>query len=169
MTAGGGSFDAVRHERDPGAHVYVASCRWSGSTAGGYEAYDRAHEVLFEAADTAVRVSADQAFMGDARLVNPEQLLVASASSCQLLSFLAVAARARVVVTSYEDQAEGFMPSERPKRVESIVLRPKITVSAGTNEDRVLHLVDVAHRECYIANSLTTEVLVLPSVTTPGS
>jgi organic hydroperoxide reductase OsmC/OhrA len=98
--------------------------------------------------------------------LNPEQLLVAAASSCQLLEFLALAARARVEVLSYDDDAEGVMDDAgRPARIERIVLRPRIHVAAGTSEERVLKLVDQGHRLCYVANSLTTEIQVEATVT----
>ncbi len=51
-----------------------------------------------------------------------------------------------------------------PTQLTSIVLRPTIRVAVGTDEERVRHLVQVAHRECYIANSLRTEVRVEPTV-----
>jgi uncharacterized OsmC-like protein len=88
-----------------------------------------------------------------------------AAASCQLLSFLAVAARARVDVVGYRDDAEGEMPEdERPMRITRITLRPRITVRGDVSEDRVRHLVEVGHRECFISNSLRTEVVVEPTV-----
>jgi organic hydroperoxide reductase OsmC/OhrA len=155
--AGGAEHGAV--------HRYPVLCRWSGSTAAGYEAYSRAHEGGAPPADVRLALSADPAFRGDAAQLNPEQLVVLAASSCQLLSFLAVAARARVEVLRYEDQGEGVMPADAaPARLTSIVLRPAIWVGPGTSEERVRHLVEVAHRECYVANSLRTEVRVEPTI-----
>ena len=146
-------------------HRYTVSCRWSGSTKAGYEAYDRAHEGSASPAGRPIALSADPAFRGDAALLNPEQLVVLAASSCQLLSFLAVAARARVEVLRYADDGEGTMPEhDAPSRLTSIVLHPTIWVAPGTDEQRVRHLVEVAHRECYVANSLRTEVRVEPTV-----
>jgi organic hydroperoxide reductase OsmC/OhrA len=88
-----------------------------------------------------------------------------AAASCQLLSFLAVAARARIDVVDYRDDAEGEMPEdEQPMWITRITLRPRITVRSNVNDDRVRHLVDVAHRECFIANSVKTEVVVEPVV-----
>ena len=148
-------------------HRFTARCAWEGSTAAGYDVYSRAHDASCPPAGTALRVSADPAFRGDATLLNPEQLLVLAAASCQLLSFLAVAALARVDVLTYEDDAEGEMPvTERPIRITRIVLRPRITVGGGTDVAKVAHLVEVAHRECFIANSLVTTVLVEPTITT---
>lgn len=150
----------------PGAvHRYTVRARWSGSTAAGYDAYDRRHEVEAPPARATLTLSADAAFRGDPALLDPEQLLVAAASSCQLLSFLAVAARAGIDVRHYRDDAEGTMAEDDPPaRITRIVLRPTITVAPGTGEERVRHLVEVAHRQCYIANSLTTEILVEPTV-----
>lgn len=145
-------------------HRYRTTAVWRGSTAGGYEAYDRGHEARATPAEAVLALSGDPAFRGDPRRLNPELLLVASASSCQLLSFLAVAARARVDVVEYHDDAEGVMPeAERPVRITRIVLRPRITVRGDADPSRLAHLVDVAHRECFIANSLHTEIVVEPS------
>jgi organic hydroperoxide reductase OsmC/OhrA len=147
-------------------HRYTATCRWRGSTGAGYEAYDRAHEAEVAPAAATLALSSDPAFRGDATLLNPEQLLVTAAASCQLLSFLAVAARARIDVVGYEDAAEGEMAEDaRPMRVTRITLRPRITVRGGVTDDRIHHLVDVAHRECFIANSLNSAVVIEPSVT----
>lgn len=141
-------------------HTYRTLARWSGSTGVGYAAYDRSHEVT-----PLGRLSADPAFLGDAALPNPEVLLLAAASSCQLLSFLAVAARARIDVIRYVDEAEALMPEDDlPVRVTRIVLRPRITVLAEAAALRVPHLVEVAHGECFIARSLTTRIEVRPTV-----
>ena len=140
-------------------------CRWTGSTGAGYEAYDRAHEGWAPPAEVAVALSADPAFRGDAARLNPEQLVVLAASSCQLLSFLAVVARARVEVLRYEDEGEGIMAEDdAPTPTDLDRVAPDHPGGAGTDEERVRHLVKVAHRECYIANSLRTEVRVEPTV-----
>jgi organic hydroperoxide reductase OsmC/OhrA len=154
----------MSREDDGRTHRYRARCQWSGSTAGGYQAYDRSHSAVAPPS-VGLALSGDEAFGGDRRLLNPEQLLVLAAASCQLLSFLAVAARARVDVRAYEDEAEGMMPeADLPMRLTSIVLRPTIRVAPGSTVDRVEHLVEVAHRECFVANSLNTRIDVLPTV-----
>lgn len=138
-------------------HTYTTTVRWVGSTGLGYRAYPRSHSAT--AAGTTLTLSASAAFRGDPAHPNPEELLVAAASSCQLLSFLAVAARHRVDVLRYDDSAEGFMDdSERPVRVARIVLRPVITVAAGPTPDEVVELARLAHDECYVAHSLTAGV-----------
>jgi len=149
-------------------HTYATTLAWSGSTGGGYRAYSRTHQVTPQGAP-GIAASADPAFRGDPALVNPEQLLLAAASSCQLLSFLAVASRAGVDVVAYADDATAVMPDDRsPVRFTGIVLRPTITVRAGDAGDEVTatveKLVRTAHDECYVANSLNTPVTVEPVI-----
>jgi organic hydroperoxide reductase OsmC/OhrA len=147
-------------------HTYETHLRWQGSTGAGYADYDRSHTAIANPATTQIRLSADPAFRGDADLTNPEQLLVMAASSCQLLSFLAVAARHKVDVLGYEDRAVGVMPSDlTPVRITAIALSPRIVVAAGTDIGSVEELVHEAHLQCYVANSLTTEITVVPTVT----
>ena len=146
-------------------HTYEARLSWQGSTAVGYDAYDRTHRLRLPPADAELILSSDPAFRGDGQLPNPEQLLLAAVSSCQLLSFLAIAARSRVDVVSYEDDAEAIMPEDdKPIRITSITLRPRIVVAAGTDIGRVRRMVDRAHEACFIANSLSTQTLVHPRI-----
>jgi len=143
-------------------HHYAAAIAWSGSTASGYAAYSREHDVQWS--DEILTLSADAAFRGDASLPNPEQLLLAAASSCQLLSFLAVASLAGVDVVSYRDDATAVMPADtEPMRITRIELAPRIEVRQADAET-VDRLVREAHDGCYVANSLSAEVVVAPTV-----
>jgi organic hydroperoxide reductase OsmC/OhrA len=149
----------------PHDHTYRAELRWAGSTGAGYDGYGRRHRVATPPATAGLDLASDPAFRGDPSLTNPEQLLVAAASSCQLLSFLAVAARARLDVVAYVDDATGVMPTDDPPlRLTRIDLHPHVTL-ADTDRprptaERLAHLAEVAHRECFVANSLRTEVVV---------
>jgi organic hydroperoxide reductase OsmC/OhrA len=152
---------------EPVTHRYRARLAWSGSTAEGYDGYTRAHEATCPPATDSqpLPLSSDPAFGGDPARLNPEQLLVLAASSCQMLSFLAVAARARLDVTRYEDDAEGVMPEhDKPLRITRIVLRPAITIQGEAPDDaRLAQLVETAHRHCFIASSLASEIAVEPT------
>ncbi|MCB1003799.1 MAG: OsmC family protein [Acidimicrobiales bacterium] len=149
-----------------GAHRYRTRLSWSGSTGLGYDRYDRTHEATAPPARAALTLASDPAFRGDPDLLNPEQLVVLAASSCQLLSFLAVAARARLDVRSYDDEAEATMPEDDPPlRLTTITLRPRVALGPGPTEERVRHLLEVAHRECFIANSLRSEIVLEPEIT----
>jgi len=142
-------------------HHYRATCRWKGSTGAGYDAYDRTHVLSAPPADAALDLSADPAFGGDPALFNPESLVLMAATSCQMLSFLAVAARARLDVTEYLDHAEAVMVDGW---ISLVRLRPRITVRDPATEGRVRHLCEVAHRECFVARSLRSEITVDPVV-----
>ena len=137
-------------------HVYRSELVWDGTTtSGGYEDYDRTHRLTTPPSEDELVLSSDPAFLGDPARMNPEQLLVAAASSCQMLSFLAYAARARIDVLAYTDSAEGVMPEDdKPMRITAITLRPRITVAPGTDRAKVEKFVAKAHDACFIANTL---------------
>ena len=144
-----------------GDHRYRATIAWEGSTGAGYTAYPRDHEGTVPPAAEGFALSADPHFRGDATRANPEQLLVLAASSCQMLSFLHVAATAKLDVLDYTDDAEGIMPDrELPMRITRITLRPRVLVAAGSDVSRFEELMHQAHESCFIANSLKTEVVV---------
>ena len=145
-------------------HRYRTELAWHGSTAGGYAAYDRTHRVDAPPGNVSLTMSADSAFRGNPELPNPEQLLLAAASSCQLLSFLALVAREGIDVVSYEDSAEALMPDDdKPVRITGITLRPRVVVATG-DPDRVRALMERAHHECFIANSITAEIAIEPEI-----
>lgn len=146
-------------------HQYTAVCSWRGSTGEGYEHYNRSHELRAPPATAVLAASSDPAFRGKPDRLNPEQLLVMAAASCQMLSFLAITARARFDVVEYEDHAEGFMPEgDKPMRITRIVLKPRILLRGTVDEARVRRLVDQAHHECFIANSLKSEIELRPEI-----
>ena len=146
-------------------HTYRSELTWEGSTADGYAAYQRAHQVRTPPADVTLDVTADVPFRGDPEISNPEQLLLAATSSCQLLSFLAEAAQAGVDVVRYTDHAEAFMPVTRePLWVQRIVLRPRVVVRGEVDDGVVVRLLEAGHDGCFIANSLRSEIVLEPTV-----
>jgi organic hydroperoxide reductase OsmC/OhrA len=143
--------------------VYRARCAWSGSTGVGYEKYDRAHTASAPPARQELKLTSGEEGRGSPDDLNPEQLVVMAASSCQLLWFLHIAARARIDVLEYVDEAEGVMPPDaKPLHITEIILRPRVILRPGPSEDRLRHLTELAHHECYISNSLTSDVRVEP-------
>jgi organic hydroperoxide reductase OsmC/OhrA len=146
-------------------HRFESKLRWRGSTAVGYESYGRAHRGVLPLAGVPLMLSSDAAFLGDPSLANPEQLLVASASSCQLLESLALAARSRIEVLAYRDQADGVMPeASSPMRITQITLRPADRRAPGTDLDRIRRLVDRAHDGCFVANTLNAAFVIEPTI-----
>jgi organic hydroperoxide reductase OsmC/OhrA len=145
-------------------HRYETRLTWSGSTGLGWDGYDRVHSATAPPADQEIRLTTGESH-GDPSILNPEQLLVMAASSCQMLSFLHVAAKARIDVVAYEDEATGVMPEDsEPLRITEITLRPRITVAGDASEERVHKLVQTAHEHCFIASSLNSAMSIEPSV-----
>lgn len=118
----------------------------------------RAHEVHL--AEQTLEGSCAQALGGDPAKADPEELFVASLSSCHMLWFLDFARRERLRVLSYEDEAEGEMDGRRFIRV---VLRPSVGFDRDVATDVVRRLHERAHEACFIANSVSCPVIVEPA------
>jgi organic hydroperoxide reductase OsmC/OhrA len=147
-----------------GVHRYETRIRWSGSTGVGWEAYDRTHTGRAPPADQSLTLTTGEA-KGDSRHLNPEQLVVMAAASCQMLWFLHLAAKARIDIVSYADDSVGEMPLDGdPARLERIALRPRIAVRGSASEQRVRKLCETAHRYCNVASSLNSEIVIEPRV-----
>jgi organic hydroperoxide reductase OsmC/OhrA len=113
------------------------------------------------AAKASIEGSADPSYRGDTARVNPEELFVASVASCHLLTYLALAVRARMDVISYADDAEGIMQMVGDKmKVTDVILRPSIVLGAGADLDKAQALHDQAHKQCFIANSVTCDIRI---------
>ena len=141
-----------------------AKITWErGSTEFVYDKYPRDHTWHF-AAGVTVRASAAAAYLGNPDLVDPEEAFVASLSSCHLLTLLAIAARKRWIVESYEDSAVGFLEKNADGKlaVTRVVLRPRIEFGGERvpSAEQIERLHHQAHEHCFIANSVRTEVTV---------
>ena len=146
------------------AHRYETRLQWRGSTGLGWDHYDREHTAIAPPAEQEVRLTTGES-QGDPAVLNPEQLVVMAASSCQMLFFLHLASKARIDVVEYVDEASGVMPlDDEPVRLTEITLRPRIVIAGDDGEERVQKLVHTAHEHCYIANSLNSEVTLEPRV-----
>lgn len=138
-------------------HSYEARVTWQ---AGGEGITAGNHRVEFEGRP-AVDVSAAPQYRGDPMRLNPEELFVAALASCQLLTYLALARGAGVTVRRYEDRAVGTLAiADRKMRMTDVLLRPRITVAAGSDEGTARGLVDKAHDGCFIANSVACAVRI---------
>ena len=142
---------------------HVAEVRWNRSGRPfTYDAYSRDHAWHFDAG-VVVPASANPAYLGSDARVDPEEAFVAALSSCHMLTFLALAARRRFVVDAYADRAVGHMEKNETGRlaVTRVVLSPEITWSGEPpTVDELAWLHERAHEQCFIANSVTTEVTV---------
>jgi organic hydroperoxide reductase OsmC/OhrA len=131
---------------------YRATTRWTRTSSDfTYDTYNRDHEVTFGSGHVVPWSSAPE-FKGNADRVNPEE------------TFLAVAARKRIVVENYVDEASGVMERNDKGKywVSKVTLRPKVTFSGdrqpSPQEISALH--HAAHENCFIANSVTSSVSI---------
>lgn len=142
---------------------HVVDVSWSrGEHEFTYDTYSRDHEWRFDGGVT-VPASANPVYLGSPGPVDPEEAFVAALSSCHMLTFLAIAARRRLVVDAYDDHAVGVMAKNADGRlaITQVTLHPKIVWSGAEPDAEALERMHHrAHRECFIANSVTTEVIV---------
>lgn len=142
-------------------HHYRALLSWSGAAQGPTKTYDSYSREWTARVDGKPMLtgSADATFRGDPAVYNPEDLLLIALSSCHMLSYLALATRAKLVVMEYEDSAEATMVVEGGGgRFTEVVLRPRITVAPGSDLDLAERLHEQAHKVCFIAASVNFPV-----------
>ncbi|MGV7221178.1 MAG: OsmC family protein [Nitrospinales bacterium] len=127
------------------------------------ESYNRDHAVTFEGG-IKIEASAAPGFKGNPDFVDPEEAFIGALASCHMLTFLAIAAKKRLVVDGYEDNAVGYLEKNSDGRlaVTRATLRPLVVwggdKTPSTEEIEKMH--EHAHRACFIANSVLTEVTV---------
>ncbi len=134
------------------------------STEFTYATFNRDHTVL-TGSGVSLAMSAAPEYRGDGDRVNPEEALVCALSSCHMLAFFMVAAKKRLVIDTYEDEAVGFLTKNAKGKtyLGKCVLSPRITWSgASPSPETLASLHAAAHDECFIAQSVVTEVVVEP-------
>jgi organic hydroperoxide reductase OsmC/OhrA len=150
------------------AHQYLATVSWKrdGATFSDGK-YSRGHHWSFDGGTVVPASSSPHSVrlpFSRADAVDPEEALVAALSSCHMLTLLYLAQKQGFVVDSYDDEAVGIMTkNERGKLfVSQVRLRPRIVFSGAKrpSDTELTELHHHAHEECYIANSVLTEVLV---------
>lgn len=148
-------------------HQFFATVAWQrdGQDFAG-QRYSRGHEWQFDGGLTVAASSSPLSVplpMSVAANIDPEEALVAATSSCHMLFFLSLAAQRGYVIDDYRDAAVGDLGKNAQGRLAMtrIVLRPRIAF-AGTppSPEALAALHHDAHERCYIANSLTAEVVV---------
>lgn len=147
-------------------HDYKTHVRWIGNTGSGtksYRSYDRYFAFTAPGKETSVG-SADPAFRGDASKFNPEEMLVIALSACHMLWYLHLCADANVTVLEYYDTAEGVM-IESPDGggfFKQVTLHPTVLITDANDLESAGELHAVAHRKCFIANSVSFPVECQP-------
>ena len=148
-------------------HTYKVRVEWAGNRGTGtssYRAYGREH-VISAAGKPDIAGSSDAAFRGNAERWNPEDMLVASASTCHQLWYLHLCADAGIVVQRYVDNAVGTMlDSPDNGRFTRIVLHPHVVIRAGDDRELAARLHHEAHAKCYVANSVNFPIECEPVI-----
>ena len=149
---------------------YTAQLQWQRNEGEAFtdQRYSRRHVLRFDGG-AVLAGSSSQAVVplpfSDPAAVDPEEMFVASLSSCHMLWFLSIAASRGHVVDTYDDDAQGVMARDAQRRMVMTVvtLRPRVRF-AGTAPDAqaLAALHREAHEQCFIANSVKTEVRVEP-------
>jgi organic hydroperoxide reductase OsmC/OhrA len=148
--------------------TYPAKIVWKSDSSEAFakNQYSRAHEWSFDGGITVPASSSVHAVRLPYSLeeaVDPEEALVAAASSCHMLSFLWVVSKKGFVVESYEDNAVGEMTKDDQGKewMSTITLDPQIVWGERKPTiDELAELHHAAHEQCYIANSIKSEVIV---------
>ena len=149
-------------------HTYEATVTWSRNEQNFADnRYSRAHLWRFDGGACVPASSSPLSVplpMSDEKAVDPEEALVAAASSCHMLCFLSIAARHGFIIDSYVDRAMGVMEKNAQGKaaITRITLRPQIVFGSdrqpSAEEQARLH--HESHELCYIANSIKADVVV---------
>jgi len=144
---------------------FLIQLQWQpGDNNFTYNDYSREYSIDSEGKPQLI-ASAAPAYKGSTAHYNPEELLVASLSGCHMLSYLALAANSKIQVLSYSDQADGALEKQGMAfKFKEVTLRPRITISADSDQQKALGLHDKAHNICFIANSVNFPIHVQPEI-----
>jgi organic hydroperoxide reductase OsmC/OhrA len=157
-----------KQERALKHHAYQLQVCWTGNHGEGtksYKSYGRDYAIE-STGKPRIEGSSDPAFRGDANRYNPEELLVASLSSCHMLWYLHLCSVNGVVVLGYEDLASGTMEEsgDGSGTFVWVELNPAVTIASGSDPAKALALHEEAHRNCFIAKSVNFPVRIVPRI-----
>ncbi len=143
-------------------HQYQLQTNWKGNTGQGtssYTQYERSFETIIPNKQT-ILGSSDEAFRGDNKKHNPEELLLAALSSCHMLWFLHICATEKIVIEAYTDKAVGTMVTDNTGagRFTNAVLNITIKVAGNIDIDKINGLHTQANKLCFIAQSVNFSV-----------
>ncbi len=138
-------------------HSYETRLTWKGNLGSGtsfYNSYKRDYSIRV-GDKPVIEGSSDPEFRGDGARYNPEELLVASLSSCHMLWFLHLCSVSDIIVTGYEDKATGTMTenADGSGAFSEVVLHPVATISGEVDATQLDALHKEANKKCFIANS----------------
>lgn len=137
-------------------HTYTLSLQWTGNKGtgtSGYRDYERSH-IISVKNKVEIACSSDPQFRGDAAKHNPEELFLASLSSCHMLWYLHLCADAGIVVAQYRDNPVGYMQEHSDGgHFTEVILNPEVVVKDEAMIEGANYLHEEANKKCFIANS----------------
>lgn len=153
-------------------HTYTASLNWTGNTGkgtAGYKAYKRDFIIQIDGKPT-IKGSSDPLFRGDKSRHNPEELFVASISSCHMLWYLHLCSSNGITVVDYRDTANAVMIEEEggAGHFETVTLKPNVEILESDKKDLAEKLHRKANEICFIANSCNFKIVHEPNITVMG-
>lgn len=150
-------------------HHFTTSLKWTGNRGTGtsnYRAYGRQHEITAAGKEgTPIAASSTPVFRGDKDRYNPEELLIGALSGCHMLWFLHLCAQAGVVVTAYDDDAQGTMKlnADGSGQFSEVVLHPRVQYEREPHREQIDAMHHRAHELCFIARSVNFPVRCEPA------
>lgn len=143
-------------------HQYNLTLSWTGNSGSGtkdYRSYARSYSISIDG-KAEIQGSSDPAFRGDASKYNPEELLLASLSSCHMLWFLHLCSANGIVVTEYVDEPLGIMTEndDGSGKFREVTLNPVVTINDKKLLDKLEDIHVEANRCCFIASSVNFPV-----------
>ena len=145
------SATAVRHK----SSTYRTACEWAGGKAATFSSNGK----------PSFRVASPPEFKGEENVWTPEDLFVGSIEICLLMTFASVIQKLQIPVEAYYSEAEGLLEFvEDSYRFTRVVVKPVIIVANADSIDSAIEAIQRAHKDCLVANSLLTEVVIEPDV-----
>lgn len=154
-------------------HHYKASLIWTGNSGKGtskYSVYKRDYTIQIDGKPD-IKGSSDPAFQGDRNRHNPEEMLIASISSCHMLWYLHLCSINEITVVEYQDLAEGEMIEKENGSgyFQSAILKPEVVILESDKKELAIELHEMANEMCFIANSCNFKISHEPSISVrPG-
>lgn len=154
-------------------YTYDVQIVWTGNKGEGtkdYKSYDRSHTIKCHN-KIEIFGSSDPAFLGDPKKWNPEEMLLASISSCHMLWYLHLCASNKITVHEYTDEASAIMETESngKGKFTYALLKPRVVIQERDKEKLAKELHILAHDYCFIANSLNFKIELQPEILFPNA
>lgn len=138
-------------EAPPHVYTYRTTTEWMGRRNGRFAVPGR-EPILF---------SSPPEFKGEEAFYNPEELFVGAVEMCLMLTFASLIEKQKLAVEAYYSEAAGTLEfASGELKFTRIVVRPTVLVQTKDSIPKVHHALELAHRNCLVANSIQSEVTI---------